>query len=310
MGTYFPRSFAESYTIFAELIHNKFIKDNLQNKHELFILDIGSGTGGNLLGFLWFMRKFFKNKNITIISIDGSKNALSYQRLLLRKFFPEVKFRLFKGLISRNNFSDELGKILNKCQIEKFDIIMAFKFVNELYRTGPQYSKNKGMYKIVTEAVSDFIDEDGLFILTDVTDPIVPNGFLSKIMNGEILDYLNNSAANLRLILPLSCAFWYKKCRYSKSCFTQKEVSFKINYTLNSSYKFWRKSKISYKVFVHKKIVDKILSEIDEQDSYKIAKGKTCIKGIYMVHYDNPALANKYKDAFSLDSAITLNTKG
>ncbi len=38
LGTYFPRSFAESYTIFTNLINNNFIKNNFETKNELFIL--------------------------------------------------------------------------------------------------------------------------------------------------------------------------------------------------------------------------------------------------------------------------------
>ena len=58
LGTYFPRSFTEINSISSELFHNDHIK-NIFEKNEINILDIGSGTGGNLLGLLWSMKNSY-----------------------------------------------------------------------------------------------------------------------------------------------------------------------------------------------------------------------------------------------------------
>ena len=50
LGTYFPRSFAESYCIFS-----KYLNDNRQkclDNAELSVFDFGCGTGGELSGFI------------------------------------------------------------------------------------------------------------------------------------------------------------------------------------------------------------------------------------------------------------------
>ena len=56
LGTYFPRSFAENYIVVGNLLTNSIIRSAWSNKKEFHILDIGSGTGGNLMGFLHAMR--------------------------------------------------------------------------------------------------------------------------------------------------------------------------------------------------------------------------------------------------------------
>jgi len=75
VGTYFPRSFIEVYAIFLDLMHNEYLKTLFKTKEEIFILDVGSGTGGNILGLLWFMNEFFdefSNRKITVVSVDAT----------------------------------------------------------------------------------------------------------------------------------------------------------------------------------------------------------------------------------------------
>jgi SAM-dependent methyltransferase len=138
LGTYFPGSFSESYAIFSSLFRNESIRNSFEMKRDIYILDIGSGTGGNLLGLLFFMKKFlieFDNKRIHIVSIDGNHSALDFQRKLIDRFFPNVANFFQKRLIlSRNNFKNELKNTINDYNIsKKFDIIMSFRFINEFY---------------------------------------------------------------------------------------------------------------------------------------------------------------------------------
>lgn len=383
LGTYFPRSFAEAYKIFEDLFHNKDIKNNFKKKNELFILDIGSGTGGNILGLLWIMKSSFKNfrhKKIYILSIDGNDKALKIQKRLIKKFFPtNIIIDSKKITISRDNIAKKLKNVLIK---NKFDIIMSFKFVNEFYREEflfnwneipgnesdrlieflqknfgftwvseaeikkidsdgtisvyndtssillklntdenkvilinkrkiedefivkmdngklkifrEKYTKNKGMYRIITETVSRYLNENGLFVLSDVTDPTNTNLFLPHIMNKEISDYLKSSP-DLRPILPLSCAFWHKNCR-AKRCFTRRDFLFRFNDGSNVHHKSIHNSGISYKVLVHKNTAKRILRHIEKQDCYIISKGQTCTKGYYNCRDIN---SDEHVDAFS-----------
>ena len=129
LGTYFPRSFTEINTIFTDLIQNYHIKEMFENKEEIHILDIGSGTGANLLGLLWGMKDFygddFRHKDICIVSIDGNIEALKIQEILLNKCFPDnINLYLKNSEICRDNFKDIIEHTLDECQhTEMFDIM-------------------------------------------------------------------------------------------------------------------------------------------------------------------------------------------
>src|SRR5690554_3716276 len=52
LGTYFPRSYAESFCIFDNIFQNIAYHQIISNKTYLNILSIGSGTGGDIIGLL------------------------------------------------------------------------------------------------------------------------------------------------------------------------------------------------------------------------------------------------------------------
>ena len=82
LGAYFPRSFVEAREICNDLLNVEIINKTFKNKEEINILDIGSGTGGNLMGLLYCLKenKLLDNKKISVISIDGNEDALEYQK--------------------------------------------------------------------------------------------------------------------------------------------------------------------------------------------------------------------------------------
>lgn len=303
LGTYFPRSFTEINTIFTDLIQNYHIKEMFENKEEIHILDIGSGTGANLLGLLWGMKNFyddFRHKDIFIVSIDGNIEALKIQEILLNKYFPDnINLHLTNSEMYRDNFKDIIEHTLDEYQHkEMFDIITAFKFVNELYTN--DYYNNVGMYRTITETISDYLIKDGLYILSDVTYMIENIAFLPKIMNSEISNYLRSDAAKLKPIIPLSCAFWHNRCRNPENCFIQRKIRLEFNESLKSKYQLrGGLNNLAYKVFAHTSTAEEILENIEEQQCYRIAEGKICEKGTYLFNQDS---ANKYKDAFSFNS--------
>jgi hypothetical protein len=311
LGTYFLRSFTEINTIFTDLIKNCYIKEMFEDKEEIHILDIGGGTGANLLGLLWGMKDFygddFRHKDICIVSIDGNIEALKIQEILLNKCFPDNINLHPKNLeMCRDNFKDIIEHTLDEYQHkEMFDIITAFKFVNELYTN--DYYNNKGMYRTITETISDYLIKDGLYILSDVTYPIKNIGFLPNIMNSEISNYLRSDAAKLKPIIPLSCAFWHNRCRNPENCFIQRKIRLEFNKNLKSKYRLkgglynQRPHRLTYKVFAHAITAEEILENVEEQQCYRIAEGRICEKGNYL---SNSNSANKYKDAFSFNYSI------
>ena len=87
LGTYFPKSFKESYIIFSDILqffNNYDIFDN----NEINILDLGSGTGSQLFGLLHVLdNKINRNLKINIYSIDGNKNALEIQSKIFKNYW-------------------------------------------------------------------------------------------------------------------------------------------------------------------------------------------------------------------------------
>ena len=65
LGTYFPRSYAESYCIFREFFHN--YPNQFGKKEEISFFDFGCGTGGEIIGFLTALSEF--NQEIKKIRI-------------------------------------------------------------------------------------------------------------------------------------------------------------------------------------------------------------------------------------------------
>ena len=71
LGTYFPRSYAESYCIFTEFMTkwpNRFLK-----KKELSVFDFGCGTGGEIIGLLDAVRKMHNIQKVKIAREHSSR---------------------------------------------------------------------------------------------------------------------------------------------------------------------------------------------------------------------------------------------
>jgi len=71
LGTYFPRSLIESYLILMDLYENKIIKEIIDNLNKINILDFGTGTGGNIIGFMHFFKNIkFPTEKVSFITIE------------------------------------------------------------------------------------------------------------------------------------------------------------------------------------------------------------------------------------------------
>lgn len=86
LGTYFPRSYAEIFCIFDNVFQNKSICQVYKNKKDINIFDFCCGTGGELIGLLSALDKYFHDeKNINIIVCDGNEKALNYLHKIIDK---------------------------------------------------------------------------------------------------------------------------------------------------------------------------------------------------------------------------------
>ena len=249
LGTYFPRSCAESYIIAKDLFQSAVLKEKYQNRSVLNVLDIACGTGGELIGLLLAIFDFLPNvKHITICAIDGNPYALKFFKKILtevKKNFPEKTIALSNAAIPLNTKSDLqlLGEIVS----EDYDFIFSNKSGNELISIAGDSSN---AYELILNSFASKLSANGLMMVLDVT---------SKNSNGEFCPNALNAAFNkfvkshpeYRTIIPIACGFHEKKCRVS--CFTQRHIQ------VSHCKKNGDLSKITYRIIARSEMADVML---------------------------------------------------
>ena len=166
LGTYFPRSYAESYSIFSDYFKNN--SEQFVNKTELSIFDFGCGTGGEIIGLLTALSENFPNvKNAKIVALDGNQHALQqYDTILLElKKHIELKIESHSAQLRIDDFYDL--NVLNKVVKRKFDLIISFKAICE-FVTKQQFEQQNA-YEHVSKFLLPKLTENGVILFVDVT---------------------------------------------------------------------------------------------------------------------------------------------
>ena len=166
LGTYFPRSYAESYCIFSDYFKNN--SEQFVNKTELSIFDFGCGTGGEIIGLLTALSENFPNvKNAKIVALDGNQYALQqYDTVLLElKKHIELKIESHSAQLRIDDFYDL--NVLNKVVKRKFDLIISFKAICE-FVTKQQFEQQNA-YEHVSKFLLPKLTENGVILFVDVT---------------------------------------------------------------------------------------------------------------------------------------------
>ena len=215
LGTYFPKSFKESYTIFSDILQF-FNNYDIFNNNEINILDLGSGTGGQLFGLLHVLsNKINRNLKINIYSIDGNENALEIQKNIFKNYWiykyteQDIKIKFIHYAFKNG---DDIKKLLiNNIEENSIDIFLSFKFLSEVLK-----NDNKVYRKTL------------------------------------IKEYLN-SEHSLNLLLPLCCFYNAKQCKKS-NCYAQ--CSIYSNMIIdNNTYSKQVECKIMYNLFTKNGII-------------------------------------------------------
>jgi len=184
LGTYFPRSYTESYCIFSEF----FIKhlDWFAGKDELSVFDFGCGTGGEIIGLLEAISSKCPNiKSVRVAAFDGNTHALR----LYERVFKEAKCYLgfeAKTQVIPLEIEDfyDLSVLLSVLH-SNFDIIMTFKAICE-FVTKDRFEKNNPYAHIVRSFIPK-LKTDGVILLDDVTSyNNVSQEWLPKMMDAGL----------------------------------------------------------------------------------------------------------------------------
>lgn len=138
LGTYFPRSYAESVCIFTDYFRHH--AQRWENKEQISIFDFGSGTGGEIIGLLTALQRFKQLKQINIVAFDGNHHALRLFEQILDTYRPLVETEIKSDIIpiTIDDFYDM--DILTRILPSTFDIIMTFKAICE-FVTKQQFEK-------------------------------------------------------------------------------------------------------------------------------------------------------------------------
>jgi len=282
LGTYFPRSYAESYLIYTELLKNKAIKEKYKCKNEINILDIGSGSGGNLVGLLFALKENLpQNLNINIFTIDGNEESLKVLSKIIYKI--QIKYNLNIALRSQFISFDSINGLYKDTKgylEESYDFIMSSKMINEIIK------EDVKAYYDFCNCFSKHLSKDGFLSLIDVT--IKTNfKYLPIILNDQVNKFVKYNN-NFKTIVPTSCNFYEEKC--NKECFTNNIFYISHKEKQNDI------SKITYRILTNSNFANDILSGI--------AVGGLVGKTKYENKYCHLVKENKNINAFKVSNEM------
>ena len=166
LGTYFPRSYAESYCIFTDYF--KANGSNFANKDEVSIFDFGSGTGGEIIGLLTVLDEQFPNlKNVRVVALDGNQHALNVYDKIINELSKRLNVIVTNhdAAVIIDDFYDL--SILNSVMKDSYDIIISFKAICE-FVTKQQFEQHNP-YEHIINFMLKKLKKDGVMLIEDVT---------------------------------------------------------------------------------------------------------------------------------------------
>lgn len=165
LGTYFPRSFAESYCIFTKYFELK--KELYKETSTLNIFDFGCGTGGELLGLLWAIMENIEVANINIKALDGNFNGLRILEDIITRFKDEhhVGVNLHVMPLKIDDIYD-MSLVSSRIPDDN-DIILIFKSICEM--ASLRQFEERNPYEHVLRLMLEKINSTGVICLADVS---------------------------------------------------------------------------------------------------------------------------------------------
>lgn len=245
LGTYFPRSYAEAFCIFDGIFDNTIIRDVIVQKRKLWVLDIGSGCGGDLIGLLTAIVKHLHClEEINIIAIDGHIGALHLLEQIIYSFKTHTQ-----KLISLEKICSKIidSKSLPIIGHSGFDFIISCKMANEQISRGQ--GRNDDAYSAMLEQYCSTLNDTGLFLLLDVTTKPDHADYYPCLLNQQVGSFIA-SHPEFRTLLPLPCSYFEAKC--AKGCFTQRRFAVSCKGRSNVL------SKVAYRILGHRSFVNSV----------------------------------------------------
>lgn len=221
LGTYFPRSFAESNTIFNQICKSSIVQSAILTKSEIRILDFGCGSGGATFGVLHSLEESVsETRNIRIIGVDGNQNSLKLLDKITRFYNSRCKLNVHLDIVpcyieSEEDFND-IADVIGR----EFDFIVTAKAIGEFERK-KRISQNG--YEFFSTLFAPLLSKNGLMVILDVTTKDEITGlFLSQRMNIGVNTFLSKLGNQFKSIAP--CEGFLNGSICTRKCFFKKEI--------------------------------------------------------------------------------------
>ena len=166
LGTYFPRSYAESYCIFQGYFQQE--QTDWGNKNSISIFDFGCGTGGEIIGLLMAISESLPHvKTVDILSLDGNQDALRLLEQIIDVVSSHINITIRNKIapVRIDDFYDL--SILDSLLTDNFDIIISFKAICE-FVTKECFEKQNA-YKHIAQSFLPKLKMGGIMLLVDIT---------------------------------------------------------------------------------------------------------------------------------------------
>lgn len=165
LGTYFPRSYAESYCIFKQILTDTHL---FSGRKMVSLLDFGCGTGGEIFGFATALSECRSEiESLRVKAIDGNQFALNRFDDIREEFNKQYPLQIQSNpsAVHIEDFYDL--SILDSILADNYDVIISFKAVCE-FVTKQQFEE-KNAYEHLSKFMLPRISKHGIMLLVDVT---------------------------------------------------------------------------------------------------------------------------------------------
>ena len=235
LGTYFPRSFAESFLTFNSILHDPTIASVLKSKQVVKILDFGCGTGGELFGFLHALEdQVDTNLSVKITGIDANHHSLRILEDILNYYNSrgrnKVEFFVAPCFIETQSDLSAISDFIGT----DFDFIITSKAIGEF--ENKNRIENNG-YEFFARIFAPLLCKTGIMIIIDVTTKNEQNGlYLPQIMNIGVNTFISKSHGLFKSIAPCTGESLIGPCEHH--CFYKKDIYISHSAKVNDHSKF------------------------------------------------------------------------
>jgi SAM-dependent methyltransferase len=257
----------ESWNIFHELLAMPVVAAAFSQKEAIRILDIGSGTGGAVIGFLLALRSWGRCAvPVEITSIDVNEDALNKQKTILEAIASSLPFeisfelRLTSLPFDLESFVPSFASVAAAAG-PRYDVVTSWKCLCEFYNVN--FAQAQGIVRHTLDLASKMLVPYGLFVAADVTTRDNDYEFFSMTLNREANEHDNRRDAVARTILPVPCAKNSPNCS-EKKCFTQRRFS--VNHQFVSA----DSTKIAYRVLAPVDFAKSIISGFRAKPAFRV----------------------------------------